>query len=140
MQAESSEFTQNSGPRVVCFNGTQPKQAKVSIIDCNVSDNPGPYSIESVGFGGAIVCRNSTTLIDHCIIKGNRALLVTPTLISGCNAGLDIGSSDVMLNDTLIEGNEALYAPAVFVGQDSTVAINRCTIAGNRALRVLNNG
>lgn len=65
---------------------------------------------------------------------------MTPKLISGCNAGLDFGSSDVALNDTLIEANEALYAPAIFVGQDSTVMMNRCTIAGNRALRVLNNG
>jgi len=139
-QGGSSEFTQNPGSYIICFNGTQPKQAKVSIEGCNVSDNPGPYSTESVGFGEAIVCRNSTTLIDYCIIKGNKALLVTPKLISGCNAGLDFGSSDVALNDTLIEANEAFYAPAIFVGQDSTVMMNRCTIAGNRALRVLNNG
>jgi hypothetical protein len=45
MKVESSTFTQNPECHVICFNGTQPKQAKVSIIDCNVSNNPGQYII-----------------------------------------------------------------------------------------------
>ena len=44
MQVESSKFTQNPGYHVICVNGTQPKKVKVSIIDCNVSNNPGPYN------------------------------------------------------------------------------------------------
>jgi hypothetical protein len=65
---------------------------------------------------------------------------VTPNFLGGSDAGLDIGSSDVTLNDTLIEGNEALYVPAIFIAQNSTVMINRCTIAKNHALRILYNG
>ena len=45
-----------------------------------------------------------------------------------------------MLNDTLIEGNEALYVPALSIGGNSRVMINRCTITGNRALSVLYKG
>ncbi len=118
---ESSRFTQNPGSHVVCFNGTQPRQAKVLIIDCNVTDNLGPYNEERSGFGGAVACANSTTLIDHCTIKGNKALVMTYTFLGGANAGLVFVGSNVILNDTLIEGNEALYVPAVDVGQSSTV-------------------
>ena len=135
----SSKFTRNPGSRVIIINGTQPKQAQVSIRESDVSNNPGPYSGQNCSFGGAIVCRNSTTLIEHCTIKGNKALVITPTFLGGGNAGSDIGSSDVTLNDTLIEGNEALYVPAIFIAQNSTVMINRCTIAKNHALRVLYN-
>ena len=39
--------------------------------------------------------------------------------------------SNVTLNDTLIEGNEALYAAAIYVGLDSKVTINRCNIKEN---------
>ena len=49
-------------------------------------------------------------------------------------------SSDVMLDDTLIEGNEARFVPAIFVGQNSTVTTNSCTIVENRALSVLYKG
>jgi hypothetical protein len=111
-QLESSKFTQNPGSRVVYVNGTQPRRVKVSIRDCNVSNNPGPYNNLNTGFGGAIVCDNSTTLIDHCIIKGNRALIVTPNFLGGSDAGLDFGGSDVTVNDTRIVGNEARSAPA----------------------------
>jgi hypothetical protein len=78
MQVESSKFTQNPGSHIIHINGTQPRNAKVLIIDCNVSSNPGPYDIQSSGSGGAIACANSTTLIDHCTIKGNKALVMTP--------------------------------------------------------------
>ncbi|MGE5373395.1 MAG: right-handed parallel beta-helix repeat-containing protein [Phycisphaerales bacterium] len=137
---ESSKFTQNTGSRVIYVNGTHPKQARVSVRDCDISENPGPYSDLSSGFSGAIVCENSTALVDHCNIKGNKALVMTPTLLGGVNAGLSFGYSDVTLNDTLIEGNEALYVPALSIGGNSRVMINRCTIAGNRALSVLYKG
>jgi hypothetical protein len=136
----SSKFTRNPWSRVIIINGTQPKQAQVSIRESDVYNNPGPYSGQNGGFGRAIVCRNSTTLIDHCTIKGNKALVIISTFLGGGNAGLDIGSSNVTLNDTLIEGNEALYVPAIFITQNSTVMINRCTIAKNHALRILYNG
>lgn len=45
-----------------------------------------------------------------------------------------------MLDDTLIEGNEARFVPAIFVGQNSTVTTNSCTIVENRALSVLYKG
>jgi hypothetical protein len=133
MQVESSEFTQNPGSYVICFNGTQPRQAQVSIRNCNVSNNPGPYNDMCVGFGGAIVSINSTILIDHCTIEGNKALIITPTLIAGNNAGLAFADSDVMLNDTLIEKNEALYVAAIDVSRSSKVDINRCIIRENHA-------
>ena len=50
------------------------------------------------------------------------------------------GSSDVILNDTLIEGNEALYVPAIYIGHDSNVEINRYDITDNRALSALYQG
>ena len=96
MQVESSRFTQNPGSYVIYVNGTQPKQASVSIRDCNVSNNPGPYNNLNTGLGGAIVCDSSTTLIDHCNIKGNRALVMMPLFLGGGNAGLVFGSSDVI--------------------------------------------
>ena len=83
VEVESSKFTQNPGSHVIYIKGAQPKQARVSIRDCNVSDNPGPYSTLSSGFSGAIVCENSTSLIDHCTIKGNKALVMTPTFLGG---------------------------------------------------------
>ena len=136
MQVESSVFIQNPGYLVIYANGTQPKQAQVSIRDCDISVNPGPYNEKSSGFGGAIVCENSTSLIDRCTIKGNRALVSTPTFLGGITAGLRFGGSDVTLNDTLIEGNEALYVPAISIGRGCKVMMNRCTITGNRALSV----
>ena len=136
MQVESSEFTQNPGYRVICFNGTLPRQAQVLIRDCNVSNNPGPYNDMCVGFGGAVACANSTTLIEHCTVKGNRALVNTPTLIAGNNAGLAFADSDAILNDTLIEKNEALYIAAIDVCRDSKVDINRCIIRENHAIKV----
>jgi hypothetical protein len=137
---ESSKFTQNPGSYVICVNGTQPMQAQVLIRDCNVSSNPGPYNGLTAGSGGAIVCENSTMIVDRCTIKGNKALVMTPTILCGGNAGLFFSSSDVVLNDTLIEGNEALYVPAIYVGPDTKVEINRCDIKRNHALRVLCKG
>ena len=129
MQVESSKFTQNPGSHVICVNGTQPKQAKVLIRDCNVSNNPGVYG-RTCGPCGAIACANSTTLIDHCTIKGNKALMTEPVLC-GMNAGLYIVGSNVTLNDTLIERNEALYIAAMAIF-DSKVKMNRCNIKGNQ--------
>jgi len=137
MQVESSTFTQNPGSYVLYINGAKPMQTQVPIRRCDASNNPGPYNDLNSGFGGAIVCKNSTALIDNCTIKGNRALVNTPTVLSGANAGLVFGSSNVTLNNTLIYGNEALYSPAIYVGLDSEVRINRCIIAKNHALSVL---
>ena len=109
------------------------------IKDANVSNNPGPYNV-FFGTGGAIVCDNSTSLIERCIIKGNKALVMTKDTLGGVGAGLSFASSDVTLNDTLIEGNEALYVSAIDVGPDSNVTINRCTIAENKALGVQHHG
>ena len=134
---KSSVFTRNPGYHVICFNGTQPRQGQVSIIDCNVSNNPGQYNIRGSSTGGAIACANSTTQIDHCIIKGNRALVMTPQVIGGGNAGLVFVESDVSLNDTLIEGNEALNAAAICVLSGSKVEMNRGAIQGNHAQSVL---
>jgi hypothetical protein len=136
MRVESSRFTQNPGSYVVCFNGTQPRQAQVSIRNCNISNNPGPYNDRTCGFGGAIVCVNSTMLIDHCTIKGNKALVRTPTFLGGNDAGLAFADSDVTLNDTLIERNEALFIAAINVMRSSKVNINRCIIKGNHAIEV----
>jgi hypothetical protein len=63
-----------------------------------------------------------------------------PLFLGGGNAGLVFGSSDVILNDTLIEGNEALYVPAIYIGHDSNVEINRYDITDNRALSALYQG
>jgi hypothetical protein len=140
MQVEPSKFTQNPGSHVIYINSNQPNKANVLIMDYNVSNNPGPYNSLGSGFSGAIVCENSTSLIDRCIIKGNRALIMTPTFLGGITAGLRFGGSDVTLNDTLIEGNEALYAPAISIGRGCNVMMNRYTITGNRALSVLYKG
>ncbi len=137
---ESSTFTQNPGSYVLYINGAKPMQAQVSIRKCEVSNNPGPYNDLNSGFGGAIVCKNSTALIDECTIKGNRALVNRTTSLSGANAGLVFGSSNVTLNNTLIYGNEALYSPAIFVGLDSKVRITHCIIAKNHALSALFRG
>jgi hypothetical protein len=136
MQLESSRFTQNPGSRVIYVNGAQPKQAKVSIKDVNVSNNPGPYNKRNSGFGGAIACSNSTMLIDHCTIKGNKALVMRPDFLGGIAAGLDFVGSDVTLNDTNIEGNGALFAVAICIVGDSYVEINRCNIKRNHVIRV----
>jgi hypothetical protein len=140
MQVESSKFTQNPGSLVICANGTRPRQAQVSVRDCNVSNNPGPYNGLNSGVGGAIACDNSTTLIEHCAVKGNKALVARQDFLGGVNAGLIFAGSNVTLNDTLIEGNKALYAVAIYVGLDSKVTINRCNIKDNSALRVLCQG
>jgi len=140
MRVESSKLTQNPGSHVICFNGTQQKRVNVSIKDCNFSDNPGPYVIRGSSTGGVIACTDSTVIIDHCTIKGNKALVVTPHVIGGGNAGLVFVGSNIMLNDTLIEGNVALDVAAIYVGRDSKVEVNRCNIAGNHAQSVLFNG
>lgn len=140
MQVESSKFTQNSGSRVIYVKGAQPKQAQVLIKDLNVSYNPGPYNKRNTGFGGAIACSNSTTLIDHCTIKGNKALVMRPDFLGGITAGLDFAGSNVTLNDSTIEGNEALFAVAICIVGDSYAEINRCNIKRNHALRVLYQG
>jgi hypothetical protein len=40
MQVQSSQFTQNTGSHIICFNGTEQKRVTVSIKDCDVSSNP----------------------------------------------------------------------------------------------------
>jgi hypothetical protein len=137
---ESSTFTQNPGSYVLYIDGTQPMKSNVSIKNYNVSNNPGPYNTLNSGFGGAIVCQNSTALIDRCTIKGNRALINQPTALSGANAGLSVSSSNVTVNNTLIYGNEALYSPAVYIGGGSKARITHCIIAKNHALSVLYDG
>ena len=134
MQLRSSKFTQNSGSRIIYANGAQQYQAKILIKDVDVSDNPGPYNNLNTGFGGAIVCDNSTTQISHCTIKGNKALVVTSDFLGGNNAGLDFGGSDATISDTLIDGNIARFAPAVNIARGCKVAINHCNITGNQAL------
>jgi hypothetical protein len=52
--------------------------------------------------------------------------VVTPQVLGWGNAGLVSVESDVMLNDTLIEGNEALNVAAIYVLSGSKVEINRC--------------
>jgi hypothetical protein len=58
MQVESSKFTQNPESYVIYVNGTHIRNVNASIIDCYVSDNPGPYNDRTSGSGGAIVCVN----------------------------------------------------------------------------------
>ena|GEM_PF-5865500 len=135
MQVGSSKFTHNPESRVIYFNGAQLGRANLSIRDCNISNNSGPYNDLNIGFGGAIVCENSTTLIDHCAIKGNKALVKTPTFLGGNDAGMLIAGSDVTLNDTLIERNEAFFIAAIDIVSGSKVKMNRCVIKGNHAIR-----
>jgi hypothetical protein len=137
VQVESSQFAHNPGCHVICFNGSRPKKVNVLIKECSVSDNEGAYNEHGVGHGGAIACANSTMLIDHCSIKGNKALVMTPLFLGGGNAGLLFSGSCVALNNTLIEGNEALRAAAICVLYDSKIEINRCDIRKNHAQSVL---
>ena len=130
MQVESSKFTQNPGTHVICVNGTQPKQAQVLIRECNVSNNPGVYG-RTCSPSGAISCTNSTSLIDHCTINGNTAMMTEPGLC-GTNAGLYIVDSNVMLKDTLIEENTAFSMTAMGIF-DSNVTMSRCSIRANWA-------
>ena len=75
-------------------------------------------------------------LIHHCTIKCNKALIRTPTFCAGNDAGLAFADSNVLLNDTLIEKNEALYIAAIDVRRSSKVDINRCVIRENHAINV----
>ncbi len=140
VQMESSKFTQNPGCHVICFNGSRPRRVNVSIRECSVTDNPGAYNEHGTGLGGAIACANSTTLIDRCTIKDNKALVITPLFLGGGNAGLLFSGSNVVLNDTLIDGNEALNAAAICALYDSKVEVNHCNIRKNHAQSVLFSG
>lgn len=70
-------------------------------------------------------------IIDHCAINGNRAMMTKPGLC-GINAGSYIVFSNVTLNDTQIERNEAFYMAAMAI-YHSKVEMNRCNINGNHA-------
>lgn len=140
MRVESSKFTKSPGYHVICINGTQSRKAKVSLIDCSVSNNPGPYNDWCTGSGGAIACIDSITLIDHCTINDNKVLIMKENVVGGSNAGLDIVGSDVTLNDTLIQGNEAPNIAAITVVNNSKVTMDHCRVMGNHARKVFSNG
>jgi hypothetical protein len=138
IQAVSSKFTQNPGRHVISVNGTQPNQAKVSIKGCEVSNNPGPYGT-FCDPAGAIACVNSTAIINRCTIEGNKALINTKMTLCGINAGLYLVSSNVTLNDTLIERNEAIDRTAMDISK-SNVMMNHCSISRNRARSIFFDG
>lgn len=112
-------------------------QAKVSVKDCNVSNKPGPYG-KTCDISGAIPCTNSTTIIGHCAINGNRAMMSKPGLCR-MNAGSYIVYSNVRLNDTQTEGIEALHVAAVAIF-DSKLKTNSCGIKRDRARSIFYTG
>jgi hypothetical protein len=134
MRVRSSQFAHNTGSHVICFNGTEQKWVTVSIKDCDISSNPGPDYERSSDLCGAIACANSTTTIDHCTIKDNKAM------VGNGNAGLLLVSSDVTLSNTIIQGNEALYATAIYISSDAKVTMDRCDIKENIATSALYQG
>lgn len=129
LRLESSAINKNNGTSSVFV-----QDSVAEIKNCSISGNSGSYNnTQRAAFGG-ILFYNSTVLIENCIINGNKAWISieTPEITScgGSGAGIFLSSSDVIINDTFIDNNEAATGGGVFVVR-SNLVINRGAITNN---------
>jgi predicted outer membrane repeat protein len=131
VRLESSEISSN--------NGTAPvelKNATLVLKNCNISNNLGPYNNFYAGRGGGVWLKDCSALIENCAIRNNRAIYLKtngdPSGFGGFAAGIIIEYSNVIMNDTIVEGNEAFGVSGIKVSGSSLV-VNRGIISRNIA-------
>jgi hypothetical protein len=128
---ESSTFSKN--------NGTSPILAtdgRVLVRNCNISNNLGPFGGQWGGAGGGLNCVNSTVHIENSTIRYNKARVFHRDAHSyragGRGAGVYLLDSDTIINDTIIENNEAVLGGGI-CAYGSKLVINGGVINKNIA-------
>jgi predicted outer membrane repeat protein len=132
---ESSEFSRNSGTAALYASNSS-----VSLSDCNIHDNLGPNNMRQNGCGGGVGFDNCSASIENCVIRGNKAAYLdndgnlTPEYwgFGGSGGGIYLLRSDVTINDTSIDENDAFTAGGLDVSE-SNLVVNKCSISNNTA-------
>ena len=78
-------------------------------------------------FGGAIYCRDTSPVIQKCVLYNNTAEA------EGGAVGCFGSDSNVLIKNTVFAGNNARYGGAVSALVEASAVLRNCTIAGNSA-------
>jgi predicted outer membrane repeat protein len=126
VRIESSEFSDNLGTAPIdVYNGN------IAIKDCKILSSPGPTQI-SPGTEGTLRLDTCSATIEKCTILGNNMSYQDEGNYSGTGSGITLYNSDVILNDTKIDGNVASGA-SVRVGGSSDLIMNDGSVPRNMA-------
>lgn len=130
---ESSEFSENVGTAPINL-----RNAEVAVKNCSVRENFGPQNALYGGEGGGIKLDGCSATIEHCAIRGNKAIYHKETETTygryGSAGGIIICDSNVVLNDTIVEKNEALGDGGILIDGSSNLVVNGGSISRNIAV------
>lgn len=107
------------GGGIACRNGSAP-----IITHCRITGNRTEDRFSSADGGGIYIEPGSLALITHCVISGN--------ITTGYGGGVYSASSNSIIADTSIVGNEALRGGGVACWGGAPTIV-RCSIAENHA-------
>jgi predicted outer membrane repeat protein len=125
---ESCAISRNKGTSPVkILNG------RAVLKNSDLSENAGPYTGLYGGFGGGIGFESCSAAVENCTIRHNKAIFQEDGEYFGQGAGIYLIHSNVTMNDTLVEGNEAFGSAGILVTSGSTLEINRGEISRNIA-------
>ncbi|MHC4149404.1 MAG: right-handed parallel beta-helix repeat-containing protein [Planctomycetota bacterium] len=114
-------------------------QSSPTIKNCIIANNmasgsPGPYSY-IFGTGAGIEFQDSNSLVEHCVIRDNGALMgwsepEFPETVAG--GGICASESNVILRNCIITANAAAMGGGVS-SWESDLTVRNCVISGNIA-------
>jgi predicted outer membrane repeat protein len=139
LSIESSDLSGNGGTAALYASNSS-----VLLRDCNVSNNLGPNNMRQAGRGGGVRFDNCSAIIENCTIQGNKATylddegLFTPEYWGwgGEGGGMYLLHSNVTINDTYVDDNEAFFSGGIYVVL-SNLMVNRGGISNNTARYVV---
>jgi len=139
LDIESSELSRNGGTTALYASNSS-----VLLRECNVSANLGPNNMRQNGHVGGIGFDNFSAVIEECAVLGNKATYLDNDEnftqeywgFGGSGGGIYLSHSNVTINDTSINENEAFTAGGIDVAE-SNLVVNRCSISNNTAQQVI---
>lgn len=136
---ESSELSKNGGTAALYASNSS-----VLLKECNISDNLGPNNMRAYGEGGGARFDSCSATIEKCTVEGNKAAYsdedgkFTPEAwgFGGKGGGVYMLHSNIAMNSTHVDGNEAFTAGGIFVAY-SNLTMNSGSISNNVARYVI---
>jgi len=119
-----------NGGGVFCEN-----KSVLALNDCTIKNNRSyssymyddyPYFYIYSGKGGGVFCRDSSLIMNRCIVSGNHAYEY--------GGGIHSDSSSVKLTHCLIADNELSRDGGGFYSVDSSLTMTNCWIGNNRSI------
>ncbi len=117
-------FEHNYGGGILCVD------ASPTISYCSIEYNYAGVDT-SFGKGGGIFFKNSTSNLDHCVVKHNR-LYGTPNHTIRTGGGILMLSSSITITDSEIKNNVSSFYGGI-IARYSHLEMFDCEISGNEA-------